>query len=176
MDCRNAPVADSRHEQRYPPGAAANGMRGDSAVRALRRTSLILGALDGAVPCARLHARQVLWEWGLAPITETAELLISELVTNGLKASRATGWNPPISFSLRASQTALVIEVWDGNPHPPAAPDLHDDEVPPLEGEGGRGLFLVSTLSQGWGWYPTRNPEGKVTWCELQTATAPPSR
>jgi anti-sigma regulatory factor (Ser/Thr protein kinase) len=141
-----------------------------------RRSSLILGALDGAVPCARLHARQVLWEWGLAPIAETAELLISELVTNGLKASRATGLNLPISFSLRASQLALVIEVWDGNPQPPAAPDLHGDEVPPLDGEGGRGLFLVGTLSQGWGWYPTRNPEGKVTWCELQTVTAPPSR
>jgi hypothetical protein len=25
----------------------------------------------------------------------------------------------------------------------------------------------VETLSKRWGWYPTRNPEGKVTWCEL---------
>lgn len=175
MDCRNAPVADNRHEQRYPPDAAANRVRGDSATCAVRRTSLILGALDGAVPCARLHARQVLWEWGLAAIADTAELLISELVTNGLKASRATGWNPPISFSLRASQVALVIEVWDANPRPPAVPEL-DDDVPPLDSEGGRGLFLVATLSQNWGWYPTRNPEGKVTWCQLQTATAPPSR
>lgn len=174
MDCRNAPVADNRHEQRYPPDTA-NRMRGDSPTCAVRRTSLILGALDGAVPCARLHARQVLWEWGLAAIANTAELLISELVTNGLKASRATGWNPPISFSLRASQAALVIEVWDGNPRPPAVPDL-DDDVPPLDSEGGRGLFLVATLSQDWGWYPTRNPEGKVTWCQLQTATTQPSR
>jgi anti-sigma regulatory factor (Ser/Thr protein kinase) len=175
MECRNAPVADNRHEQRHPPDAAANRMRGDSATCAVRHTSLILGALDGAVPCARLHARQVLWEWGLAAIADTAELLISELATNGLKASRATGWNPPISFSLRASELALLIEVWDANARPPAGPEL-DDDVPPLDGEGGRGLFLVSTLSQGWGWYPTRNPEGKVTWCELQTATARPSR
>ena len=27
---------------------------------------LELGALDSAVPCARLHARQVVWEWGNA--------------------------------------------------------------------------------------------------------------
>src|SRR6266536_411255 len=28
------------------------------------QTFLELGALPGAVPCARLHARQLLWEWG----------------------------------------------------------------------------------------------------------------
>jgi hypothetical protein len=36
-----------------------------------------------------------------------------------------------------------------------------------LDAEGGRGLFLVETLSERWGWYPTRNPDGKVTWCEV---------
>ena len=30
----------------------------------LGAASLLLGALPSAVPCARLHARQVLWEWG----------------------------------------------------------------------------------------------------------------
>ena len=29
------------------------------------RSYLELGALPTAVPCARLHARHVLWEWGL---------------------------------------------------------------------------------------------------------------
>jgi hypothetical protein len=38
------------------------------------RSSLILGALPGAVPCARLHARQVLWEWGLDSVAKTVEL------------------------------------------------------------------------------------------------------
>jgi len=28
------------------------------------RSYLELGALPSAVPCARLHAKQVLWEWG----------------------------------------------------------------------------------------------------------------
>jgi len=31
-----------------------------------------LGALPGAVPCARLHARQVLWEWHLSDLSESA--------------------------------------------------------------------------------------------------------
>lgn len=66
-----------------------------------RRSSLVLGALPGAVPCARLHARQVLWEWGVPVDVETAELLISELVTNGLKAAWATGSNQPVSLTCR---------------------------------------------------------------------------
>jgi hypothetical protein len=44
---------------------------------------LELAALPSAVPCARLHTRQVLWEWGLGAAAETVELLVSELVTNG---------------------------------------------------------------------------------------------
>src|SRR5580704_9714485 len=52
-----------------------------------RRSYLELGALPTAVPCARGHARLVVGEWGLAAMAETIELLVSELVTNGLRAS-----------------------------------------------------------------------------------------
>ena len=50
------------------------------------RSELELGAFPTAVPCARLHARQVLWEWQLPEHAETAELLVSELVTNAVRA------------------------------------------------------------------------------------------
>jgi hypothetical protein len=43
---------------------------------------LEFGALDTAPACARKHARLVLSEWGLAPLADTTELLVSELVTN----------------------------------------------------------------------------------------------
>ena len=45
-------------------------------------SNLELGALASAVPCARLHARLVLLEWGLAHIADDAELIVSELTTN----------------------------------------------------------------------------------------------
>ena len=35
-----------------------------------RWSYLELGALPSAVPCARLHARQVLWEWGHKDLIE----------------------------------------------------------------------------------------------------------
>ncbi|SRR5712691_1818481 len=159
MDCRNAPVASSHHDQRYPRGTAARGATANGAAPRLQRSSLILGALPTAVPCARLHARQVRWEWGLAPVADTAELLVSELATNGLKAAWATGWGSPISLGLSASQELLVIEVWDGNPRPPVVPEL-DDDVPALDEESGRGLFLVGTLSRaGAGTRPATSKE-----------------
>jgi hypothetical protein len=61
----------------------------------------------------------------------------------------------------------LAIEAWDGSPCAPVPRELEDD-VSPLDGESGRGLFLIAMLGSGWGWYPTTIPAGKVTWCELQ--------
>ena len=37
------------------------------------RTHLELGALRGSVPCARLHARHVLWEWGLSGLGDDVD-------------------------------------------------------------------------------------------------------
>jgi hypothetical protein len=48
---------------RIPPFVAS---RDDSWIRQWPlRSFLELGAFPGAVPCARLHARQMLWEWRL---------------------------------------------------------------------------------------------------------------
>jgi hypothetical protein len=66
---------------RIPPLADPQG--NDVTGRWPLRTFLELGALPSAVPCARLHTRQLLWEWGLAAdLADTAELLVSEIVTN----------------------------------------------------------------------------------------------
>ena len=59
------------------------------------RDFIELGALPGAVPCGRLHARQLLWEWGLTRLSESTELLVSELMTNAMHASRAMDRKSP---------------------------------------------------------------------------------
>ena len=46
------------------------------------RDFLELGALPSAVPCARLHARLVVQEWGLTALADNVELVVSELATN----------------------------------------------------------------------------------------------
>jgi hypothetical protein len=39
---------------------------------------LELGPLPSAVPCARLHVQQLLWEWKLTDFSEPAELVVSD--------------------------------------------------------------------------------------------------
>src|SRR5689334_21712248 len=70
------------------PGPAS-GERRPSAQAASypHQSHLVLGALPGAVPCARLHARLVLAEWGLKALADPGELAVSELVTNAVRAS-----------------------------------------------------------------------------------------
>ena len=53
------------------------------------RSFLELGALPGAAPCARLHTRHLLGEWHQAALTASAELVVTELVTNAVKASQS---------------------------------------------------------------------------------------
>lgn len=117
-------------------------------------SSLELGPLPGATPCARLHARLVLREWNLAHLTEPAELLVSELVTNAIHASQAAGTQLPVRFVLLSDREQLVIQVHDASPSPPLAAHAADTE------ESGRGLILVEAISAAWDWYP--QTDGKV--------------
>ena len=129
--------------------------------------ALELGALPSAVPCARLHARHLLWEWGLDGLAATAELLISELVTNAVQAMAGQEDQSAVVLRLSTDHVRVLIEVWDAGPQPPVPKDLGVDDIPDPEAEGGRGLFLVGVLSRRWNWYLTENPAGKVVWCEL---------
>lgn len=92
-------------------------------------------------------------------------------MTNAVQAGRATVNDMTVNVRLSANRARLLIEVWDGNVQPPV-PRVLENHIPALDAESGRGLFLVETLSERWGWYPTRNPEGKVTWCEISASPA----
>ena len=127
---------------------------------------LELGALPTAVPCARLHARHLLWEWGLNGLAADTELLVSELVTNAVKAT-AERRQAAILLRLSSDSARVLIEVWDADPQPPVPKELGHDCTPDPQEEGGRGLFLVAALSSRWNWYPTQEPAGKVVWCEM---------
>lgn len=144
-----------------------------------RRTHLELGALRGAVPCARLHARHVLWEWGLSDLDEAVELVVSELVTNAIQASaglsrEVPGYDedghglPCVWLWLASDGRQLVVEVGDSSPRTPMQAETEQDV------EGGRGLLLVETVSRRWGYYfPAEEDDSqrkiirKVVWALL---------
>jgi anti-sigma regulatory factor (Ser/Thr protein kinase) len=118
---------------------------------------LELGALDSAVPCARLHARHVVREWGRPDLADTAELLVSELMTNAIRASGP--WSPAVALWLFSDGRCVVIHVHDGSTQMPVRQDAD------AESDSGRGLLLVETLSRDWGSY--RSGDGKVVWASI---------
>jgi hypothetical protein len=141
------------------------------------QTRLDLGALPGAVPCARLHARLVLTEWGQAQAGDSVELIVSELMTNALRAcTDPVGGRPgydeegrqlPLGLRLASDRRQVLVEIWDGNMAPPVPGETG------LDGETGRGLLMVEAVSSRWGYYyPARQSRGtapderaaKVVW------------
>jgi anti-sigma regulatory factor (Ser/Thr protein kinase) len=137
----------------FPP-ALAHGRDGEWSPQ----TFLELGALPGAVPCARLHARQVLWEWGLARLSDSVELLVSELITNAVDASRSMAQMVPVRLWLLAGRAQVMVIVWDTSPRPPVRAQAAEDA------ENGRGLLLVEAMSVRWDWYFPQEGNGKVVW------------
>ncbi len=164
------------------PGTRASWQAGDdagagSAAGWPLSAQLPLGALPTAVPCARWYARVLLREWGLPALAASAELIVSELVTNSVQASADEegrprydgGALPVVHLRLACDGTRVLIEVWDGIPDLPAVRKAGLDE------EHGRGLALVGALSDRWDWTTVPGWPGKVVWAELSGAGDPPS-
>jgi anti-sigma regulatory factor (Ser/Thr protein kinase) len=122
-----------------------------------------LGALPSAVPCARLHARHLLREWNLTQLAESAELVVSELLTNAVKVSLELDPPAPVRLWLLPDGIGILILVWDASPRQPAPRAMTSDDA-----DGGRGLLLVEALSAQWGWYPAAGLPGKVTWALIK--------
>lgn len=89
---------------------------------------------------------------------EVAVLLVSELVTNAILYGRA-----PLELRAHTEGSALRVEVRDQEP---ASPPVLRGDVDLAE-VGGRGLQLVDTLADRWGW--AAEEQGKVVWFELDT-------
>ena len=90
---------------------------------------------------------------------------MSELVTNGVKATQELDHLPAIRLELSSDEDQVLVAVRDGNPEPVHSTDIGDDGLPDLESESGRGLFLVASLSTDWGMYWPDDAPGKVVWC-----------
>jgi anti-sigma regulatory factor (Ser/Thr protein kinase) len=108
-------------------------------------------------------------------MAEAAELLVSELVTNAVRASaglaggRRNGASadtvPTVRFWLPADRRRVLIQVWDSCQRKPERQD------PGLEAESGRGLLLVEALSSEWGSFADNRCDGKPVWALLTVAT-----
>ncbi|MER5209829.1 SpoIIE family protein phosphatase [Streptomyces sp. NPDC002838] len=92
--------------------------------------------------------------WALSEVAFTAELVVSELVTNAIRYG-----SRPIRLRLIHDATTLICEVSDTS-H--TAPHLRRAKT---WDEGGRGLLLVAQLTQRWG--SRHTADGKTIWAEI---------
>jgi hypothetical protein len=152
------------------------------------RSYLELRALPACVRSARLHATNTLREWNLNPLTDPVELLVSEIITNAVRASAHTWTRQPepglpgtsqlqpgqlqpgqlqtsqlqrapwIRFWLTSDRRSVLIQVWDGDRRDPIPRNAG------LDAEAGRGLLLVEALSAGWGCHVPDGQDGKIVW------------
>lgn len=108
--------------------------------------------------CRRL-VRETLAAWELSALTETVELLVSELVTNAIQHAGGE-----IRLRLQRNETGLLCEVCDRTRTPPELQELS------ATAERGRGILLVNELSRKWG--HRRTATGKIVWFTMD----PPGR
>ncbi len=111
-----------------------------------------LPADPAIVADARKQVARRLTGWGLDDAAFITGLIVSELVTNAIRHAKS-----PIQLRLIRDRT-LICEVSDGSS---TAPHLRRARA---YDEGGRGLLLVSQLTQRWGTRQT--PHGKTIWAE----------
>ncbi|MGW0625656.1 ATP-binding protein [Streptomyces sp. NPDC002758] len=118
-----------------------------------------------AVTVSRRTLRLILTMHGLIGLVDTAELLATELVSNAVRHTKG-----PAALRVRRSRDGVVwIGAWDTDPAPPEPP-RHLEQVGELE--EGRGLGLVKSCADYWGWQPSARfgDHGKFVWCELVAA------
>jgi anti-sigma regulatory factor (Ser/Thr protein kinase) len=141
-----------------PPGGAA-----DDVALLLARTQGLpaeqvstwdIPADPSLVAPIRKQVVEQLDSWNMSEAGFTAELVVSELVTNAIRYGAH-----PIRLRLIHDATTLICEVSDTN-H--TAPHLRRAKT---WDEGGRGLLLVAQLTQRWG--SRHTADGKTIWAEL---------
>lgn len=126
-----------------------------------RGDELELWPFPSAVPCARSHAAAVLTEWGLAALVDDATLIVSELITNAVAAASSMVDTAPVLLRLFVVRGWLVVEAWDSHPSFP------EPRLPDADEDSGRGLLIVSALSEACGTDLSAD-QRKVVWARVK--------
>lgn len=130
-----------------------------------------------SVRAARVFTEKALRDWDIPHLLDPLALVVSELVTNavryGVPGALDGLWagqdeRERIQLGLLHTGSCVLCAVWDPNETAPTkrSPDHLED--------GGRGLCLVESLSQAWGFLRFREagePAGKAVWAFFQMRT-----
>ena len=127
--------------------------------RHVQRGCRVRLATGPAAPAeARRRVRDAIRSWQVPVDLDAALLLTSELVTNAIRHEAGRGAQA-IMLAVASSRGRLRVDVHDTSRSLPAVAEV------PADAETGRGLLLVETLSDEWGFY--RTPAGKAVYFTL---------
>lgn len=112
-----------------------------------------------SVKAARDVTRSTLHDWGLSELSDDAALVVSELVTNAVRYTRG---HRDITLLLMRVAPHVLLAVADPSDEAP------QPKEPDFVSENGRGLYIVETYSQCWGWDPLARG-GKAVWALFRT-------
>jgi anti-sigma regulatory factor (Ser/Thr protein kinase) len=104
---------------------------------------------------ARRHVREVLADWGFGALSDAAQLLTSEVVTNSLLHARSA-----IRLTVEQTAPGIRIAVTDGSTVVPSMRPRSQSATT------GRGLVLISQLADQWDTEVTEG--GKTVWFTLR--------
>ncbi|MCA1713096.1 MAG: ATP-binding protein [Actinobacteria bacterium] len=139
------------------------GRIGDAAQRgqrppAERAVQCTFPLRPSSVRLARHAVRRLCRTWRATPAADDAELAVSELFGNAVRAGAGKRATLRVSWTPRR----LRVEVHDESALQPAVREAGPDD------EGGRGLWLIRELAVRWG--ADTLPEGKCVWAEFALA------
>ncbi|MEV7982581.1 ATP-binding protein [Streptomyces sp. NPDC086519] len=116
-----------------------------------------------SVPRSRAALHAVLGGWGVTQdVLESAELVLSELVTNALRVRVPSDRQVGVRIARCLEDGLLRLEVSDAGSGRPEVRAPGDEET------GGRGLLLVEALAHRWGVEERTGGIGKTVWAELK--------
>ena len=113
-------------------------------------------------PSSARRARRVVRSFlhGSAPaVVDTAELLVSELVTNAVRHADHHECSSTVGLRIAVDERRVRLEVSDDDP---AIPEV---QHPNVDVPSGRGMLIIERLASRWGCF--RAGGGKVVWLEL---------
>jgi anti-sigma regulatory factor (Ser/Thr protein kinase) len=133
------------------PGLQSPGLQSPG----LQSHCVRLASGPAAVPVARRQVQSVVRAWDVPADPADVALLTSELVTNAVR--HAAG--PVVTLVVSCSRGQVRVDVHDTSCVLPELADV------PADAESGRGLHLVASLADEWGFY--RTPAGKAVYFML---------
>jgi anti-sigma regulatory factor (Ser/Thr protein kinase) len=162
-------MADMACSDGFPsPGAGALGWT---------RSAITIQTLNmdaEAVRAGREFSSAALRRWGVTLRCEDITIVVSELLTNALRhavpglSRTRPSW--PVRLGLLRSAPCVLCAVADPSSSIPVP------KKPGHLAETGRGLHVISSLSDKWGYttYTTPSDTGKVVWATFMALPASP--